>query len=223
MNEAITGELEIDLSLLPEPDIKVLEPKDPLSSADRPRVQYEWVKQVVPQINAMLPADRAYDVDKLLKGEVMSMILSDDSNCFPLAKGSHKRTFEKDVQDGILTAERLTIYQRKLLHRLNWEVGVTELDERIRTKIKAILLFLSAQGPWQKWEDIQTARRKWEQVRHLAENIRNDEPSLREACNDYNKHLSSSKGLSSLFYEFLTKAEKASKTSNPESPPQKPT
>ncbi len=214
MAESPAAELNIDTAHLRRPDIKILPPTDPLYWADCPRIQHEWIKEVVPQINTMLPADRAYGVDKLLKGQIISMILSDDPNCFQ-SVSSPKKAFEKAVQDGVISIERLKSSQRKLIHRLNWEVGVAELDERVRVQIKEVLPFLESQAPWDTWENLRASYQQWRKVRQLTKRIINTKPKAKEAFRYYEQHLSQDGELKPLFDAFVSKAEANQEAAKP--------
>ncbi len=215
MTESNENGPKFNTVLLQQPEIKVLPFADPLSWADDARVQYEWLKQVIPQINAVLPkGEEAYNVEMLLRGQVLSMILTDDSNCFNLAASS-KESFEELVRNGVIRKENLERPQRRLLHRLNWEVGVPELDERIRAKIREILPFLSSQNPWHKWEDLQAAYKEWLKVKQLSTQLLNEEPQLKEAFHYYNKRFFDDENLKSMFDDFLLEKRRSQEARNP--------
>lgn len=128
------------------------------------------------------------DTRRLIVGDVLSCIVGDDSNCFVWARDS--RYFDPQLA---ISAKI------DLLERLDWEAGLDEIPENIRTRLEVTKDTL-AELDWSQWIQFKKARRIWYAVMVHVKNVIAETPEFNESL-AYN--LAMSQQLSEYWSTFL--------------------
>jgi hypothetical protein len=121
-----------------------------------------------------------YDLEKVLKGQIIERIIGDDTNTF----NSANLAFSMRHPD----ANMAELNRKSLLRRMRWELDQPLTPNKIRGIIEDIKEHIEA-SPWETKDDILKAHAYWEEeVRTpIRQMLEVNEEGLKDAQEQYNK------------------------------------
>lgn len=136
--------------------------------AERERRVADWLR-----LNA---AKLGVDTAQYIRGQLLTCIVGDDSNCFVNLRFISPKDLPKFLEGGRL----------QLLERVSWELGAPELPDDIKQELLKIQEHIQKHS-WNSLKDAGSAEIKWRRAKDYTQQRINQDPNLAEAVSYYHQ------------------------------------
>lgn len=164
-----------------QPEIEL--PSEDNDWAIMARIHNQWVRLVSPQLGL--------DASKMVLGDVLDKIISDDGNIFV--------RFQYGWGDELSEVARQS--KADLQERLDWEISISELPEDIKDSLKEVKNQATLLR-WERKEERESLYNLWKQARAQISSRSETDQALLEARNYY---FDKSRLLTDYYKDFLRK------------------